>query len=100
MPSHIEDIRLIPTIQQTTRIQIDTHPNHTLILCGDFNRDIALIGRQNERRFIPLQEEDLLWRRYIESLSLTYISTNKNYSRQGRHNYTHTSLIDGFHTNI
>ena len=48
MPSHIEDIRLIPTIQQTIREQIDAHPNHTYILCGDFNRDIALIGRQNE----------------------------------------------------
>ena len=45
MPSHIEDIRLIPTIQQTIKIQIDVHPNHTYILCGDFNRDIALIGR-------------------------------------------------------
>ena len=29
MPSHIEDIRLIPTIQQTIKRQIDTHPNHT-----------------------------------------------------------------------
>ena len=60
MPSHIEDIRLIPTIQQTIKIQIDAHPNHTYILCGDFNRDIALIGRQNEQRFTPPQEEDLM----------------------------------------
>ena len=45
MPSHIEDIRLIPTIQKTIKRLIDTHPNHTYILCGDFNRDIALIGR-------------------------------------------------------
>ena len=51
MPSHIEDIRLIPTIQQTIRIQIDTHSNHTYILCGDFNRDIAFIGHENEQRF-------------------------------------------------
>ena len=53
MPSHIEDIRLIPTIQQTIKRLIDTHPNHTNILCGDFNRDIALIGRQYEHRFTP-----------------------------------------------
>ena len=99
MPSHIDDIRLIPTIQQTIRIQIDTHPNHTYILCGDFNRDIALIGQQNEQRFTPPQEEDLLWSTYVESLSLTYIPTNTNYSKQGGHNYTHTSLIDGFYTN-
>ena len=90
MPSDIEDITLIPTIQQTISIQIDAHPNHTYILCGDFNRDIALIGRQNEQRFTPLQEEDLLWNTYTESLSLTYIPTNTNYSRQGGHNYTHT----------
>ena len=99
MPFHIEDIRLIPTIQQTIREQIDAHPNHTHILCGDFNRDIALIGRQNEQRFTPPQEEDILWNIYAESLSLTYIPTNTSYSRQGGHNYTHTSLIDGFYTN-
>ena len=99
MPSHIEDTRLIPTIQQTIRIQIDAHPNHTYILCGDFNRDIALIGRENEQRFTPPQEEVILWNTYAQSLSLTYIPINTNYSRQGGHNYTHTSLIDGFYTN-
>ena len=99
MPSHNEDLRLIPIIQQTIKIQIDAHPNHTYILCGDFNRDIALIGRQNEQRLTPPQEEDLAWNIYVESLFLTYIPTNTNYSRQGGHNYTHTSLIDGFYTN-
>ena len=89
MPSHIEDTRLIPTIQQTIRIQIDAHPNHTYILCGDFNRDIALIGRYNEQRFTPPQEEDILWNIYVESLSLTYIPTNTNYSRQAGHKHTH-----------
>ena len=39
MLSHSEDLRLIPIIQQTIRIQIDAHPNHTYILCGDFNRN-------------------------------------------------------------
>ena len=28
MPSHIEDIRLLPTIQQTIKRLTDTHPNH------------------------------------------------------------------------
>ena len=60
MPSHSEDLRLIPIIQQTIRIQIDAHSNHTYILCGDFNRDIALIGQQNKQRFTPPQEEDLV----------------------------------------
>ena len=53
MPLHIEDIRLIPIIQQTIRIQIDSHPNHTHILCRDFNRDIALVGCQNKLRYTP-----------------------------------------------
>jgi hypothetical protein len=97
MPSHHEDIALIPTIQQTIRTQINTYSNHTLILCGDFNRDIALIGRQNEHNTTPPQEEDFAWKTYIDSLSLTYVPTNTNYSRQGGYNYTHTSLIDGFY---
>ena len=58
MPSHMEDIQLIPTIQQTNKIQIDAYPNHTYILCGDFNRDIVLIGCQNEQNHTPPQEED------------------------------------------
>ena len=97
MPSHHEDIALIPTIQQTITTQINTYSNHTLILCGDFNRDIALIGRQNEHNTTPPQEEDFAWKTYIDSLSLTYVPTNTNYSRQGGYNYTHTSLIDGFY---
>ena len=48
MPSHKDDIRLIPIIQQNITQQTTNHPNHTHIVCGDFNRDIALIGRQNE----------------------------------------------------
>ena len=97
MPSHIEDIRLVPTIQQTIRMQINAHPNHTYVLCRDFNRDIALIGCQNKQRHSPPQEEDFTWKTYTESLSLTYIPTNTNYSRQGGLNYTHTSLIDDFY---
>ena len=58
-------------------------------MCGDFNRDIALIERQDEQRFTPPQEEDILWNTYAESLFLTYIPTNTNYSRQGGHKYTH-----------
>ena len=96
MPSHNEHLRLIPIIQQTIEEQIIAHPNHTYILGGDFNRDIALIERQNENGDTPPQEEDILWRTYIENLVFTYIPTNTNYSKQGGHNYTSTSLIDGF----
>ncbi|HYP43288.1 MAG TPA: endonuclease/exonuclease/phosphatase family protein [Candidatus Nitrosocosmicus sp.] len=73
MPSHNEDIQLIPIIQQTITTQINAHPNHTHILCGDFNRDIALIGRQNTHSTSPPQEEDTSWRTYTENLTLKYI---------------------------
>ena len=59
MPSHDEDIRLIPIIQQNITQQTTSHPNQTQIICGDFNRDIALIGRQNEYNTTPPQVEDI-----------------------------------------
>ena len=99
MPTHNEDIRLIPIIQQTINIQITTYPNHTYTLCGDFNRDIALIGRQNEHWNTPSNEEDLMWKAYTENIAFTYIPTNTNFSKQGGHNHTHTHtrLINGFY---
>ena len=100
MPSHNKNFRLIPIIQQTIEEQFIAHPNHTYILGGGFNRDIALIGRQNENGNTPPQEEDILWNTYIENLAFTYIPTNTNYSRQGGYNYTNTSLIDGFYIKI
>ena len=96
MPSHEEDIPLIPTIQNTITNQINFHPNHTYILCGDFNRDIALIGRQNDQQTTPPQTEDHLWRTFTNGLDLSYVPTNTTFSRQGGNNYTQNSLIDGF----
>jgi hypothetical protein len=57
MPSHAEDLSLIPIIQNTITDHINAHPNHTYILCGDFNRDIALIGRQNNLQITPPQRK-------------------------------------------
>jgi hypothetical protein len=68
-------------------------------LCGDFNRNIALIGRQNDNLHTPPQEEDIQWRNFTTSLNLEYIPTNTTFCRQGGYNYTSTSLIDGFHIN-
>ena len=96
MPSHEEDIPLIPTIQNTITNKINLHPNHTYILCGDFNRDIALIGRQNDQQTTPPQLEDHLWRSFTTGLDLSYVPTNIKFSRQGGNNYTQNSLIDGF----
>ena len=46
MPSHEEDLPLMPNIQNTITNQINGHPDHTYILCRDFNRDVALIGKK------------------------------------------------------
>ena len=97
MPSHEDDLPLIPTIQTNITHQINTHPNHTYIICGDFNRDVALIGRQNDQQTTPPQLEDYLWRSFITELELSYIPTNTTFSRQGGHNYTQNSLIYGIY---
>ena len=96
IPSHEEDLPLIPNIQTTIIEQINPHPDHAYILCGDFNRDIALIGRQNDEQITPSQDEDYQWRAFMDNLELTYIKTSTTFSRQGGNNYTHNSLIDGF----
>ena len=80
MPTHNEDVGLITTIQQTIKTQIIAHPNHTYLLCSDFNRDIALIRRQNEHGNTPPNKEDLMSRTYTQNIALTYIPTNTNFS--------------------
>lgn len=97
MSSHEEDKPLISIIQNTITHQINNHPNHTYILCGDFNRDIALIERQNDQQITPPQREDHLWRTFTHSLDLTYIPTNTTFFKQDGHNYTQNNLIDGFY---
>ena len=84
MPSYLEDIQYITAIQQQITQQIRAHPNHSHILCGDFNRDIALIGRQNESSLTPPQTEDMEWRIFTDNLNSTYIPTNSTFTRQGR----------------
>jgi exonuclease III len=100
MPTHIDDITHIPTIQTTIFNHIHNNLQSNIILLGDFNRDIALIGRQNgATNTIPTQQ-DLDWKQFTNSLHLKYIPTNTNYSIQGGYKYTSTSLIDGFYTKI
>ena len=99
MPTHLEDIQLIPNIKTTITNQITAHPHHVYTLCGDFNRDIAMIGRQNDNFNTPPQEEDFQWRIFTTSLNLEYVPTNTIFSRQGGNNYTSTNLIDGFYIN-
>jgi exonuclease III len=55
MPSYHNDLHLIPSIMQTITQQITHHPNAHIILCGDFNRDIALIGHTEDLITHPSQ---------------------------------------------
>jgi exonuclease III len=100
MPTHIDDITHIPTIQTSIFNYIHNNPQSNIILLGDFNRDIALIGRQNGNINTAPTQQDLDWKQFTNSLHLNYIPTNTNYSYQGGHNYNSTSLIDGFYTKI
>jgi hypothetical protein len=100
MPIHNDDINLIPTIQTTIFNHIHNNPLSNIILLGDFNRDIALIGKQHGTTNSAPTQQDLDWKQFTNSLHLQYIPTDTNYSYQDGYNYTSTSLIDGFYTKI
>jgi hypothetical protein len=70
MPTHLDETHLIPYLKTTITNQITAHPNHTHILCRDFNRDIALTGRQNNNNNTPPQEDDIQWKNFIITLNL------------------------------
>ena len=100
MPTHIDDIIHILAIQTTIFNYIHNNPQSNIILLGDFNRDIALIGRHNGTTNTTPIQQDLEWKQFINSLYLKYIPTDTNYSYQSGYNYTSSSLIDGFYTKI
>jgi hypothetical protein len=100
MPTHIDDITLITTIQTTIFNHIHNNPQNNIILFEDLNKDIALIGKQHGNTTTNPTQQDLEWKQFTNSLHLQYISTDTNYSYQGSNNYTSTSLIDGFYTKI
>ena len=102
MPTHIEDITLISIIVTTIFNHIHNNLLSNVILCKDFNKDIALIGKQHGTTKIDSIQHHLERRQFTNSLHLVvqYIPTDTNYSYQGGNNYTSTSLIDGFYTKI
>jgi hypothetical protein len=98
MPTHTDDIPLIPILQTTIFNIVHNNPLSNIILLGDFNRDIALIGKQHGSTITAPTQQDSDWKQFTNSLHLQYIPTDTNYSYQGGNNYTSTSLIDGFYT--
>jgi hypothetical protein len=97
MPTHEDDTTHIPTIQNTIFNHIHNNPLCKIILLGDFNIDIALIGKQHGTTKTAPTQQDLEWKQFIHSLHLQLIPTNTNYSYQGGNNYTSTSLTDEFY---
>ena len=99
MPSHLEDEHLIPEIQNQIQNIILKYPKHTIILAGDFNRDILLQGRTNNNTTTPPNTDDQEWASFIQNIGLKAVHNPENFTRKGGHNYTSTSHIDGFYTN-
>jgi hypothetical protein len=97
LPSHQEDITLIPIIKNEISHITTTYHTHVIILLGDFNKDIKLIGRHTNQVWHPPNIEDKDWNNFIKTEKFTYILTNTKNTRQGGKNYTATSLIDGFY---
>jgi hypothetical protein len=96
MPSHEEDLPLSLKIQDSISQHIHASLNHHIILCGDFNKDNALLGQHTTNNFILSSRIDNKWRTYTNTLDLTYIPTNTTYTHQGWNCYTNTNFIDNF----
>ena len=99
MPTHPQDTHLIVEIQIQIPKLITQHPKHQTILAGDFNRDILLRGRTTDCILSPPNQADHEWAQFTQKVGLHVINNHNNFTRQGGHNYTSTSLIDGFYSN-
>ena len=99
MPTHPQDIQLIPEIQNQILKLITQHTNHITILAGDFNRDILLKGRTHNGIPTPPNPNDQEWACFTSTNGLKVINNPHPITRQGGHNYMSTSHIDGFYIN-
>ena len=97
IPTHGDDIHLIPTIQYTIIQTLHKFSTINVLMCSNFNRDIALIGHYFNDQYYPPSALDKFWHTYTTTNNFTYIPIDTTYSRQGGHNYTNTSLLDGFY---
>ena len=100
MPTHPQDLHLLQDIQNHIQTLVRTHSTSHTILAGDFNRDILLQGRSSNGITSLPNTNDYEWARFTQNIGLHIIHNPTSYTRQGGHNYTLTSHIDGFYTNI
>jgi hypothetical protein len=84
-----EDLPLVPKIQNTIDHHITINQQSQILLCDDFNREIALHGTNHNHTQLPPTIVDLQWKNYITNLHLSLVPNLDTYSRQGRYNYTY-----------
>lgn len=99
MPTHPQDIHLTLELQNQILTLKTQHDNHITILAGDFNRDILLKGRTHQGIHTPPNPTDQEWAHFTQINDLKVVNNLWSLTRQGGHNYTSTSHIDGFYTN-
>lgn len=80
MPTYSLDTPLIPNIQLTIFNLIHNNPQSINILLEDFNRDIALIGKQNAHTITKSTQQDKQWRQFTNSVHLEYILNDSKYT--------------------
>ena len=100
MPTHPQDLHLIQEIQNHIQTIVQNHSTFHIILGGDFKRDILLKGRSSNGITSPPNPHDHEWAHFTQRLGLKTINNQDIYTRQGGHNYTATSHIDGFYSNL
>ena len=100
MPTHTQDIHLILKVQNQILTLKTQHANHLTILAGDFNRDILLKGGTHQGIHKPPNPTDQEWAHFTQINNLKVVNKPWSLTKQGGHNYTSTSHIDGFYTNI
>ena len=98
MPTHDEDLHLMPLIQPTIESALNKHPTHLLLLTRDFIRGIFLTSKQCYNTTSTPSREDLKWKDYTNKLDFVLIPNTSHFSRQRGPYYTHiTGLFDGFY---
>jgi hypothetical protein len=100
MPTHPQDLHLVQEIQTQIQRLITNHPTSHTILAGDFNRDILLKGRSSNGQISPPTLNDYEWAKFKQDIGLNIIDNQASHTRQGGTNYTLTSLIDDFYSNL
>ena len=100
IPTHPQDIHLIVELQNQILTLKTQHANHLTILAGDFNRDILLKGKTHQGLHTPPNPTDQEWAHFRQISNLKFVHNPCSLTKQGGHNYTSTSYINGFYTII